>query len=141
PYTDEVIVEIAQKGVKRLVVVPISFISEHIETLQEIDMEYRELALEAGIEEFRRVPAPNIEPTFIDSLSNLVLDALEKPDLDFSQIAHPSQRVKIYPQEQRAWGMTRAAERWNGRLAMVGFIGLIIELISGQGPLHLMGLL
>jgi protoporphyrin/coproporphyrin ferrochelatase len=141
PYTDEVIVDIAQKGVKRMVVVPISFISEHIETLQEIDMEYRELALEAGIEEFRRVPAPNIEPTFINALSSLVLSALEKPALDFSQVMHPIKQVKIYPQEQRAWGMTRAAERWNGRLAMVGFIGLIVELISGHGPLHLMGLL
>lgn len=141
PYTDEVIVEIAQKGVKRMVVVPISFISEHIETLQEIDMEYRELALEAGIEEFRRVPAPNIEPTFIDALSNLVLNALEKPALDFSKVIRPIKQVKIYPQEQRAWGMTRAAERWNGRMAMVGFIGLIVELVSGHGPLHLMGLL
>lgn len=141
PYTDEVIVELAERGVKRMVVVPISFISEHIETLQEIDMEYRELALEAGIEEFCRVPAPNIEPTFIDSLSHLVLNALEKPPLDFSQIVHPRKQVKIYPQEQRAWGMTRAAERWNGRLAMVGFIGLLAELISGHGPLHFLGLL
>jgi protoporphyrin/coproporphyrin ferrochelatase len=141
PYTDEVIVEIAAKGVKQMVVVPISFISEHIETLQEIDMEYRELALEAGIEEFRRVPAPNIEPTFIHALSNLVLNALEKPALDFSQIMRPIKQVKIYPQEQRAWGMTRAAERWNGRLAMIGFIGLLVELLSGQGPLHFLGLL
>jgi protoporphyrin/coproporphyrin ferrochelatase len=141
PYTDEVIVEIAAKGVKRMVVVPISFISEHIETLQEIDMEYRELALEAGIEEFRRVPAPNIEPTFIRALSNLVLNALEKPALDFSQITRPIKQVRIYPQEQRAWGMTRAAERWNGRLAMIGFIGLLVELLSGHGPLHFLGLL
>ncbi len=141
PYTDEVIVDIAQEGVKRLAVVPISFISEHIETLQEIDMEYRELAEEAGIEEFRRVPAPNTETTFINALSNLVVDALEQPARDFSQVMHPSQKVKIYPQEQRAWGMTTSAERWNGRLAMVGFIALLVELASGHGPLHLMGLL
>jgi ferrochelatase len=37
--------------------------------------------------------------------------------------------------------MTTAAEVWNGRLAMLGFIALLIELISGQGPLHLAGLL
>ena len=46
--------------------VPISFVSEHIETLQEIDIEYRELAEEAGIEHFRRVPALNTHPRFIE---------------------------------------------------------------------------
>jgi protoporphyrin/coproporphyrin ferrochelatase len=44
PYTDDAIVELAEKGIEDLVVVPISFVSEHIETLEEIDIEYRELA-------------------------------------------------------------------------------------------------
>ena len=39
------------------------------------------------------------------------------------------------------WGMTTAAEVWNGRLAMIGFIALLLELISGTGPLHFAGLL
>jgi len=47
------------------VVVPISFVSEHIETLQEIDIEYRELAEAAGIENFHRVPALDTHPVFI----------------------------------------------------------------------------
>jgi ferrochelatase len=47
----------------------------------------------------------------------------------------------MYPQERWEWGMTTAAEVWNGRLAMIGFIALLIELISGHGPLHYVGLL
>lgn len=54
PYTDSKITELAKKGSKNLVVVPVSFVSEHIETLEEIDMEYRELAEEAGIVNWRR---------------------------------------------------------------------------------------
>ncbi|XP_020976505.1 transcription factor EGL1-like isoform X2 [Arachis ipaensis] len=42
PYTDETLVELGQKGVRSLLAVPVSFVSEHIETLEEIDMEYRE---------------------------------------------------------------------------------------------------
>jgi ferrochelatase len=47
----------------------------------------------------------------------------------------------MYPQEGWEWGMTTAAEVWNGRLAMIGFLALVLELISGQGPLHFVGLL
>ena len=54
PYTDTKITELADKGCKNLVVVPVSFVSEHIETLEEIDMEYREVAEEAGIAKWRR---------------------------------------------------------------------------------------
>jgi protoporphyrin/coproporphyrin ferrochelatase len=50
-------------------------------------------------------------------------------------------RIKMYPQEQWEWGLTNAAEVWNGRLAMLGFIGIIVELITGRGPLHLFGIL
>jgi ferrochelatase len=39
PYTDDKITELAKEGINSLVVVPISFVSEHIETLEEIDVE------------------------------------------------------------------------------------------------------
>jgi len=55
PYTDDVLPDLGQQGVKNLIVVPISFVSEHIETLEEIDMEYRELAEENGINNWRYV--------------------------------------------------------------------------------------
>ncbi|MDR5639028.1 MULTISPECIES: ferrochelatase [unclassified Thermosynechococcus] len=141
PYTEDVIPELAAQGVKTLVVVPISFISEHIETLQEIDIEYREIAEEAGIEVFRRVPALNDHSGFISALAQLVKDALAAPPRTFAEVNKSRKRVKLYPQERWEWGMTSAAERWNGRLAMLGFLALIIELISGQGPLHMLGLL
>ncbi|CAM9757452.1 unnamed protein product, partial [Choristocarpus tenellus] len=54
PYTDSMINDLAKGGCKNLVVVPVSFVSEHIETLEEIDMEYRELAEEAGVANWRR---------------------------------------------------------------------------------------
>lgn len=44
PYTEEKLEQLGASGVRNLVVVPVSFVSEHIETLEEIDMEYRELA-------------------------------------------------------------------------------------------------
>ncbi|MGB5897910.1 MAG: ferrochelatase [Geitlerinemataceae cyanobacterium] len=141
PYTEDAIAELARQKVKALLVVPISFVSEHIETLQEIDIEYRELAEEAGIDRFYRVPALDTDPTFIDDLANLALEALEAPSMKFDTVARPQKKVKMSPQERWAWGMTPAAEVWNGRVAMVGFLLLLAEMISGSGPLHYIGLL
>ena len=141
PYTDDALQELGAQGVENLLVVPISFVSEHIETLQEIDLEYRELAEASGIKNFQRVPALNTHPVFIDSLATLVLEALESPSRKFSEAVRPNKTVKMYPQERWEWGMTTAAEVWNGRLAMIGFIALMLELITGHGPLHFVGLL
>jgi ferrochelatase len=141
PYTEEALQELGQQGVKRILVVPISFVSEHIETLQEIDIEYREVAEEAGITHFQRVPALNSHPVFINSLSEMVVNSLKGEPVTFDQLTHPKENMKMYPQERWEWGLTTAAEVWNGRLAMIGFLGLIIELITGHGPLHLVGLL
>lgn len=68
--------ELGASGVNSLLAVPVSFVSEHIETLEEIDMEYRELAHESGIQNWGRVPALNTNPTFIDDLAEAVLEAL-----------------------------------------------------------------
>ena len=141
PYTEDAIKELGAEGVKDMLVVPISFVSEHIETLQEIDIEYRELAEESGIHNFRRVPALNTYPLFINSLGELVFKALNSPNLELSQVTQMKKKVKMYPQERWELGMTTAAEVWNGRLAMIGFLALMLELISGHGPLHFVGLL
>ncbi|MEB3294677.1 MAG: ferrochelatase [Synechococcales bacterium] len=141
PYTDEAIEELAEKGVKQLVVVPISFVSEHIETLEEIDIEYREIAEEAGITTFARVPALDTNPTFIQALSDLVIQAVAQPPVLFSDTVQPAANTKFYPQERWEWGMTTSAEVWNGRLAMLGILALIMELLLGRGPLHFAGLL
>ncbi len=141
PYTEDAIQELGAKGVKNLVVVPISFVSEHIETLQEIDMEYREIAEEAGIHNFYRVPAPNTHPVFIQALAELVQEALKSPSLKLSQVYQMKKIIKMYPQENWQWGMTTSAEVWNGRIAMLGFIALVIEMITRHGLLHAIGLL
>ncbi|HAE05464.1 MAG TPA: ferrochelatase, partial [Richelia sp.] len=141
PYTDDAIKDLGKKGVNTLVVVPISFVSEHIETLEEIDIEYREIAEKAGIHNFRRVPALNTHPLFIQALANLVIESLEPSSLTFTQINQMKKKVKIYPPERWEWGITISAEVWNGRIAMLGFIALIVEMITGHGLLHIVGIL
>lgn len=141
PYTDEALQELAEQGVKDIVVVPISFVSEHIETLEEIDIEYRELAEEAGIENFHRVPALDTYPTFINDLALMVEDALKAPQVKLAEVMRPQKQVKMYPQERWEWGMTMSAEVWNGRLAMIGILAVLLELLVGRGPLHAIGLL
>jgi len=141
PYTEDALKSLGAEGVKDLVVVPISFVSEHIETLQEIDIEYRHVAEESGIQNFRRAAAPNTHPLFIQALADLVIDSLAKPSFKLSQVTQMRKKVRMYPQERWEWGLTSSAEVWNGRIAMLGFIALIIELITGQGLLHMIGLL
>ena len=141
PYTEDALRQIGAQGVKDLAIVPISFVSEHIETLQEIDIEYREVAEHAGIHNFRRVPALNTDPVFIEAMAELVVEALKLPDLKLSQVTQMKKKVKMYPPERWELGMTTTAEVWNGRLAMLGFIALVIELITGRGLLHFVGIL
>ncbi|PZD70764.1 Ferrochelatase [Acaryochloris thomasi RCC1774] len=139
PYTNEAIQELADQGTKELVVVPISFVSEHIETLEEIDIEYREVALEAGIKTFARVPAPDTDPVFIQALEEIVTQSLEEPPTFFSETVRPQKSVKLYPQERWTWGITTSAEVWNGRLAMLGLVAVLVEVWMGLGPFHLLG--
>ena len=141
PYTDDALHELGESGVKDLVVVPISFVSEHIETLEEIDIEYREIATESGITNFRRVPALDTDATFISALSDLVQQSLAGPEVNLDQAAALSTKVKLYPQDKWAWGWNNSSEVWNGRLAMLGFSAFLLELLSGRGPLHALGLL
>lgn len=61
-----------------LVVTPIAFVSEHIETLVELDQEYGELAHEAGVHPYLRVPAVGITPLFIDGLAASVVESLNR---------------------------------------------------------------
>ena len=141
PYTEDALRELGEQGVQDLVVVPISFVSEHIETLEEIDLEYAEIAHESGIGNFRRVPALNTDPIFIGGLADLVQQALEGPEVNLDQAAQLPKKVKLYPQDKWAWGWNNSSEVWNGRLAMLGFSAFLIELLSGKGPLHAIGLL
>lgn len=74
PSTPEMIRDLARHGVKNILMVPISFVSDHVETLYEIDIQYRELAATHGVR-LERTAALNAHPGFIAGLVQLVLEA------------------------------------------------------------------
>jgi ferrochelatase len=76
PPLTETIERLGHEGVKEMLVVPISFVTEHIETLHEINIEAREEAEKSGIEKFRMMPAVGDSPLFIAALKDLVLNAI-----------------------------------------------------------------
>jgi len=71
PSTEELLRERAGHGCKRMLLVPLSFVSDHIETLYEVDIQYAEAAAALGIKEFHRSPSLNSSPLFIDCLAAL----------------------------------------------------------------------
>lgn len=78
PSTPEAIEE-AAKGARGVIVSPIAFVSEHVETLVELDREYRDLAETLSCRPYVRVPALGVEPAFVNALADLTLDALARP--------------------------------------------------------------
>ncbi len=72
PATDTMIEELASKGYKHLLIIPISFVSDHIETLFELDIEYRHIADKSGIENYIVMKGLNDSQLFINSLLELV---------------------------------------------------------------------
>lgn len=77
PYTDAEIERAGLEG-RPLVVVPLAFVSEHVETLVELDVEYRELALQHNVPAYERVRTVNEDPAFIEGLADLVRGAIDK---------------------------------------------------------------
>ncbi len=75
PSTEATIRELAGSGCKSLLMVPLSFVSDHIETLYEIDIQYRDEARQLGIDDFRRAESLNSSPAFIECLAELVRTA------------------------------------------------------------------
>jgi ferrochelatase len=76
PYTEQTIEELGRAGEKGIVLVPIAFTGEHIETLQELDILYKEVATKAGITSFARARTVGLHPAFIEALTDLVLAAV-----------------------------------------------------------------
>ncbi|NOX20891.1 MAG: ferrochelatase [Nitrospirae bacterium] len=76
PSTDDAVVELSKKGAKNILVVPISFVSDHIETLYEIDILYKEIAKKEGIN-LQRIDSLNTHPLFIKALEDLVRRRLQ----------------------------------------------------------------
>ena len=75
PSTDETIKQAGRDG-KSVILVPIAFVSEHIETLVELDIEYAHLAREHGVVDYVRVPALGTDAGFIAALSDEVVKAV-----------------------------------------------------------------
>ena len=72
PSTEDIIVENSKLG-KHIVLVPIAFVSEHSETLVELDIEYKEIADANGCKNYTRVPALGINEDFIKAMSELII--------------------------------------------------------------------
>ena len=73
PSTDDIIIENSKLG-KNIIIVPIAFVSEHSETLVELDIEYKKIAEENGCKSYSRVPAIGINENYIKSMSELILN-------------------------------------------------------------------
>ncbi|MCA9572265.1 MAG: ferrochelatase, partial [Myxococcales bacterium] len=78
PDTLTTLHRLGARGAARVLVVPLSFVGEHIETLHEIDVEYAQVAHEAGIPHFGRADALGLEPAFVDCLADVVRETLAR---------------------------------------------------------------
>ena len=145
PSTGNQITTLASEGVSSLVLVPISFVFEHMATLNEMDREFKQLAATTGIEHFVRVPTLGTDPSFVDALATCVMEALpdlSRPSMQQINLGNPvslnmvneytrlytKDQLQLVPQE-RPWGFTEQAEIINGRIAMLSiFIGTAVAL-------------
>ena len=90
PSTEDIIVENSKLG-KHIVLVPVAFVSEHSETLVELDIEYKELADKNGCKNYSRVPALGTNKNYIKAMSNLIIN---KKDYSF--------KGELFPQKLNA---------------------------------------
>ncbi|KAJ1951297.1 hypothetical protein FBU59_000247 [Linderina macrospora] len=109
PQTESVIEQYGKMGYKSLVMVPIAFTSDHIETLFELDIEYGEVAEKVGITQFLRAEALNDYPPFIDALATIVKEHIDAGFPTSNQLLLPdpgfeSEQTKI----TREWIATQA---------------------------------
>ena len=72
PYTQDKLAELGAAGVRKLLVVPVAFVTDHIETLHELDIELREVAEHNGIEKYEVMYALNDSPEFIGALADVI---------------------------------------------------------------------
>jgi protoporphyrin/coproporphyrin ferrochelatase len=86
PSLHKTLRDLAQEQVRDICVVPVAFVSDHVETLGEIDHEAREEARRLGIRQFEMSAGLNDSPKFIAGLAELVLEALDQPDRSYAPI-------------------------------------------------------
>jgi len=86
PSTPDTIKKLAENGSKQMLVVPIAFASDHLETLYEVGIEFRHLAKEAGVEQFEVTEGLNYSNKFIDALAELVINRIEAKNYALTSI-------------------------------------------------------
>ena len=74
PNIKDELKELRKRGIKNLLVFPVAFVSEHLETLQELDIKYRKVAKDLGFNQYIRANTVQVHPLFIDCLKDLVLE-------------------------------------------------------------------
>ncbi len=78
PYLDDEIKRLGAEGVKTLILFPISFVSEHLETIYDLDLKATDLAIESGIETVLRVSAVGDDPFFIEALAAMAVETASR---------------------------------------------------------------
>ncbi|KAJ2802996.1 hypothetical protein H4R20_003065 [Coemansia guatemalensis] len=104
PQTEDAIKSYGANGYRSLVMVPIAFTSDHIETLYELDIEYGETAQKAGISQYLRAEALNDHPPFIDALATIVKEHI---DADF-----PTSAQLLLPDPGEESKQTTLTRQW-----------------------------
>ncbi len=84
PSTPDTISRLAAEGVKKMLVVPVAFASDHLETLYEVGIEFRHMATQAGVEQFEVTIGLNDSPLFINALAQLVFNKAEVGESSFA---------------------------------------------------------
>jgi ferrochelatase len=80
PSLHDTVYTLSAQGIENVLVIPISFVSDHVETLNEIDREARKEAELLGITHFEMMPGLNDSPLFIQALAELVVEAVQAGD-------------------------------------------------------------
>lgn len=78
PYTQDMLAKLGEEGARHVLIVPVAFVTDHIETLHELDIELRHEAVEAGIVKYEVMYALNAEPPFITALADIVSERFSK---------------------------------------------------------------
>lgn len=98
PSTQKGLLALAQQGVKKALLVPIAFTSDHIETLYELDREVVPEAKQAGMTDLVRCPAPNDHPAFLKAMADVVIDHIKGPTAPLHHCTHcrfPAECAKL----------------------------------------------
>ncbi len=98
PNTESEIIR-GSKEKKRLIIVPLSFVSEHSETLVELDIDYQNLAIKHNCIEYIRIPTVSIQEIFIKSLADIVLDLSTKNVVKDENLVKNDLQNRICPKQ------------------------------------------